>query len=127
VVFGTCKSAVDRMARDLAIELEPHGVASLSLWQALTFTERAERNLRQNPAMTQQVVTDPAIGCTPEFPGRVIAALARDPDRMRLSGGTFITAELAQEYGVTDIDGKVVSSLRAVRGAPIWAPIRSPA
>ncbi|MEY2925795.1 MAG: hypothetical protein RL367_272, partial [Pseudomonadota bacterium] len=26
VVFGTSKSAVDRMARDMAIELEPHGV-----------------------------------------------------------------------------------------------------
>ena len=41
------KSAVDRMARDMAIELKPHDVASLSLWQGLTFTERAE-NL-QNP------------------------------------------------------------------------------
>ena len=34
------------MARDMAIELKPHGVASLSLWQGLTFTERAERNSR---------------------------------------------------------------------------------
>ena len=45
VVFGTGKSAVDRMARDMAIELEPYNVASVSLWQGLTFTERAERNL----------------------------------------------------------------------------------
>ena len=44
VVFGMCKSAVDRMARDMAIELQPHDVASLSLWQGLTFTERAQRN-----------------------------------------------------------------------------------
>ena len=49
VVFGTCKSAVDRMARDMAIELQPHNVASLSLWQGLTFTERAHRNLDRNP------------------------------------------------------------------------------
>jgi len=40
VIFGTCKSAVDRMARDMAIELQPHNVVSLSLWQGLTFTER---------------------------------------------------------------------------------------
>jgi NAD(P)-dependent dehydrogenase (short-subunit alcohol dehydrogenase family) len=123
VVFGTCKSAVDRMARDMAIELKPHSVASLSLWQGLTFTERAERNLARSPAMKTQVVTDPVVGCSPEFPGRVIAALAADPGLMRRSGGTFITAELAHEYGVTDLDGKVVPSLRAQRGAPIWSPV----
>ena len=123
VVFGTCKSAVDRMSRDMAIELKPHGVASLSLWQGLTFTERAERNLARNPAMKQQVVTNPSIGCSPEFPGRVLTALLNDPDLMKRSGGTFITAELAQDYGVTDIDGKVIPSLRAQRGAPIWSPV----
>jgi NAD(P)-dependent dehydrogenase (short-subunit alcohol dehydrogenase family) len=123
VVFGTCKSAVDRMARDMAIELKPHTVASMSLWQGLTFTERAERNLARNPAMKAQVVTNPTVGCSPEFPGRVIAALARDPNVMKRSGGTFITAEVAQDYGVTDIDGKVIPSLRGQRGAPIWSPI----
>ena len=123
VVFGTCKSAVDRMARDMAIELKPHNVASISLWQGLTFTERANRNLALNPAMKTQIVTDPTIGCSPEYPGRVIAALADDPAALRHSGGTFITAELAQEYGVTDIDGKSIRSLRAERGSPIWAPV----
>ncbi|XVQ09437.1 SDR family NAD(P)-dependent oxidoreductase [Spirillospora sp. CA-255316] len=123
VVFGTCKSAVDRMARDMAIELEPYSVASLSLWQGLTFTERANRNLARDPSMKEQTVTKPAVGCTPEFPGRVIAALATDPEIMRRSGGTFITAEVAREYGITDIDGKVIPSLRAERGSPIWHPI----
>jgi NAD(P)-dependent dehydrogenase (short-subunit alcohol dehydrogenase family) len=123
VVFGTCKSAVDRMARDMAIELKPHNIASMSLWQGLTFTERAERNLGRNPAMKEQVVTNPTVGCSPEFPGRVITALASDPDVMKRSGGTFITAEVAQDYGVTDIDGKVIPSLRAQRGAPIWSPV----
>ena len=123
VVFGTCKSAVDRMARDMAVELQPHNVASLSLWQGLTFTERANRNLERNPAMKQLTVTNPTIGCTPEFPGRVIAALANDPNVMKRSGGTFITAEVAQDYGVTDVDGKVIPSLRAQRGSPIWQPL----
>lgn len=123
VVFGLCKAAVDRMARDMAIELQPHRVASLSLWQGLTFTERAQRNLTRNPEMTEVTVTDPSVGCSPEFPGRVIAALAGDPEMMKRSGGTFITAEVARDYGITDIDGKVVPSLRAERGAPIWRPI----
>jgi NAD(P)-dependent dehydrogenase (short-subunit alcohol dehydrogenase family) len=123
VVFGLCKAAVDRMARDMAIELAPHGVASVSLWQGLTFTERALRNLQRSPDMTTKTVTNPAGGCSPEFPGRVIAALATDPNVMNRSGGTFIAAELAEEYGVTDVDGRTIPSLRAKRGAPIWRPI----
>ncbi|CAN5420368.1 SDR family NAD(P)-dependent oxidoreductase [soil metagenome] len=124
VVFGTCKAAVDRMARDMAIELLPHQVGSISLWQGLTFTERAERNIANNPAMKASIVTNPLIGCSPEFPGRVIVALASDEKMMRHSGGTFITAELAQQYGVTDIDGKIIPSLREQRGSPIWRPIQ---
>ncbi len=123
VIFGMCKSAVDRMARDMAIELAPYHVASLSLWQGLTYTERAQRNLADNPQMKNATVTNPAIGCSPEFPGRVIAALAADPEAMKRSGGTFITAEVAMDYGITDIDGKVIPSLRAERGSPIWGPI----
>jgi NAD(P)-dependent dehydrogenase (short-subunit alcohol dehydrogenase family) len=123
VVFGTAKSAVDRMARDMAIELKPHNIASISLWQNLTLGEKALYNLARNPEMKKLTVTNPAIGCTVEFPGRVIAALANDPQIMQRSGGTFINAEVAQEYGITDIDGRVIPSVRAERGSPIWAPI----
>lgn len=123
VIFGTCKSAVDRMARDMAIELQPYGVTSVSLWQGLTLTERARRNLAGIPGLKGGSATRPEDSSSVEHPGRVIAALAADPDVMRLSGGTFITAELAQVYGVTDIDGKVISSLRERRGSPLWAPI----
>jgi NAD(P)-dependent dehydrogenase (short-subunit alcohol dehydrogenase family) len=63
------------------------------------------------------------VGSSVEFPGRVIAALARDSGVLKRSGGTFITAELAQEYDITDIDGRVIPSLRAQRGAPIWMPV----
>lgn len=125
VIFGTAKSAVDRMARDMAIELKPHNVTSLSLWQGLTFTERAQRNLANVPGLDGRAATRPEDGCTPEFPGRVIAALAVDTNLATRSGGTFITAELAHEYGIKDVDGKVVPSLRSSRGAPIWSPIFS--
>lgn len=122
-IFGTAKSAVDRMARDMAIELKPHNVGSISLWQGLTFTERAIRNLANIPGLEGRSATTSANGCSPEYPGMVIAALASDPDMMRRSGATWITAELAQEYGISDIDGKVIPSLRATRGAPIWQAI----
>jgi len=121
VIFGTCKTATDRMARDMAIELKPYNVASLSLWQGFTFTERASENLKTVAGMASQL--NSAVGSSVEFPGRVIAALAKDQDIMKRSGGTFIGAELAQEYGVNDIDGSVIPSLRAERGAPIWMPV----
>jgi NAD(P)-dependent dehydrogenase (short-subunit alcohol dehydrogenase family) len=121
VIFGTCKTAGDRMARDMAIELKPHNVSSISLWQGFTYTERAQQNLKRVSGMATQL--NSAAGCSVEFPGRVIAALAKDPHIQRRSGGTFISAELAQEYGVTDVDGRVIPSLRAERGAPIWQPI----
>ena len=111
------------MARDMAVELQPHNVASLSLWQGLTLTERAKRNLANIPHLRDAPSTTFADGSTPEHPGRVIAALAGDPDIMKRSGGTFITAEVAADYGITDIDGKVIPSLRAKRGSPIWQPI----
>jgi NAD(P)-dependent dehydrogenase (short-subunit alcohol dehydrogenase family) len=121
VIFGTCKAATDRMARDMAIELKPHNVASLSLWQGFTYTERARENLKTVAGMASQL--NSAAGSSVEFPGRVIAALAKDPNLMKRSGGTFISAELAHEYGITDVDGRAIPSLRAQRGSPIWMPV----
>jgi NAD(P)-dependent dehydrogenase (short-subunit alcohol dehydrogenase family) len=97
VLFGTAKTAVGRMARDMAVELKPHGVASLTLWQGLTLTEKAKDNLAK--------VAD----C--------------DPALMKRSGGEFITAEIAHDYGITDDDGTWVASMRETRGSPIWQPV----
>jgi NAD(P)-dependent dehydrogenase (short-subunit alcohol dehydrogenase family) len=122
VVFGTSKSAVDRMARDMAIELEPHGVASLVMWQGLTLTEKARHNLEaMKDKMTTSITS--MTGSSVEHPGRVVAALAADPEIMKRSGGEFVTTELAMEYGLTDVDGTVIPSARASRGSPIWKPI----
>lgn len=121
VIFGTTKSATDRMARDMAVELQPYNVASLSLWQGFTHTERATENLKKVEGMASQL--NAAAGSSPEFPGRVIAALAQDAQIMARSGGTFINAELAAEYGVTDIDGRTIVSLRETRGSPLFGPL----
>jgi hypothetical protein len=100
------------MARDMAIELKPHNVTSLSPWQNLTFTERAERNLARNPAMKPQTVTN-----------RAITTLGADAKLIQRTGGSFIAAEVARDYGITDIDGKIIPSLRAERGSPSWQPL----
>lgn len=122
VVFGTAKTAVDRMARDMAIELKEHNVASISLWQGLTLTEKAHYNLAQSKEKMTSSITS-MTGSSVEHPGRVIAALAADPEIMKRSGGTFITTEVAQDYGITDIDGRVIPSARDARGGPIWQPV----
>lgn len=122
VIFGTSKTAVGRMSRDFAVELKPHGVAALTLWQGLTMTEKAKDNFaKMADKMTASITSQK--GSSVEHPGRVIAALAADPGIMKRSGGEFITAELAQEYGITDVDGTMIPSTRATRGSPIWAPI----
>ncbi len=43
---------------------------------------------------------------SPEFIGRVIAALSRDPQRIERSGQVIVAAQLAQELNVPDIDGR---------------------
>ncbi len=54
----------------------------------------------------------------------MIAALALDPKIMDRSGGTYITAEIADDYGVVDVDGRRIESMRAKRGSPLWGPVR---
>jgi hypothetical protein len=53
-----------------------------------------------------------------EFRGRVIAALYEDPDLLALSGKTLINAEIAEHYGVKDLDDYEPRSLRATYGGP---------
>ncbi len=121
VIFGTTKAGTDRMMRDMAIELKAHNVCAVSLWQGFTYTERAKENLRTVPGMAAQL--NSAAGSSPEYPGRIIAALAQDPHLMQRSGGTWISAELGQDYGVSDSDGRMIPSNRAERGSPIWGPV----
>jgi hypothetical protein len=55
---------------------------------------------------------------SPEFSGWLISAMYDDPDLLSLSGKTLLTAEAAERYRVTDIDGHRPKSLRAIYGGP---------
>lgn len=46
-----------------------------------------------------------AISESPRFVGRVVAALAADPEVARRNGGSFSSDGRAREYGFTDLDG----------------------
>ena len=97
VAYGVSKAATDKMIADMAIELRPHGVAAVSLYPGLVRTEKV---------MEAAAWLDLTNSESPEFIGRAVAALARDPDVMRHTGSVLIAANLAAEYGFTDIDGK---------------------
>jgi hypothetical protein len=43
---------------------------------------------------------------SPRFSGRAVAALYQDEKRLEKSGRAFACAELALDYGYTDLDGK---------------------
>jgi hypothetical protein len=42
---------------------------------------------------------------SPRYVGRAVAALASDPDRARWNQQSVSSAQLAREYGFTDVDG----------------------
>jgi hypothetical protein len=52
---------------------------------------------------------------SPELTGRAVCALATDPDVMERTGKVWVVAELAEEYGFTDVDGTRPPSLRKKR------------
>lgn len=48
-----------------------------------------------------------------QFVGRCVAVLAQDENVIENTGKILITAEVAEQYGLTDIDGKNPKSQRA--------------
>src|SRR5207245_335468 len=42
---------------------------------------------------------------SPRYVGRAVAALASDPERARWNQRSLTSAQLAREYGFTDVDG----------------------
>jgi hypothetical protein len=46
-----------------------------------------------------------------EFTGRAVVALATDPDVLRHTGRVHVVADLAREYGLTDLDGTTPRAL----------------
>ncbi len=113
--YGAGKAGVDKMAHDMAVDFRPYNVAVVSLWMGLLKTERSMRVFEQQPELYAEAV---AAAESPEFPGLVIDALYRDAELMSRSGKVYYGAELAEEYGVVDIDGKQPPSPRAMLGKP---------
>ncbi|MEV0057693.1 SDR family NAD(P)-dependent oxidoreductase [Saccharopolyspora shandongensis] len=114
--YGAVKSGVDKMAHDMAVDLKPFDVAAVSIWMGLLRTERTEAALNSDPERYGELT---AMAESPEFTGRVIAALAEHPDRMRWTGRVLVGAEVGEELGVVDVDGTSPASHRAFLGSPV--------
>jgi len=103
VAYGVGKAGVDRLARDMARDLKPHGVCSVALYPGVVRTERV---------LAGELPFSTEVSESPEFTGRAIAALFADPKRMDKTGRVHVVAELAEEYGFDDVDGTRPPSLR---------------
>jgi dehydrogenase/reductase SDR family protein 1 len=97
VIYGVAKAADDRMAACMAHELRPHNVAAVSLYPGLVRTESV---------LAAAEHLDMSNSESPKFVGRAVAALAADPNIMDKTGQVLIAAQVALDYGFTDVDGK---------------------
>lgn len=102
VAYGVGKAALDKMTRDMAHELEPEGIAVVSIWPNVTRTEHMDAARAADPDALAELDTFE----TPRYSGRAVVALATDPDLMRRTGTSPWVAELAAAYGVVDEHGR---------------------
>ncbi|MET8875368.1 SDR family NAD(P)-dependent oxidoreductase [Nocardia sp. NPDC004604] len=114
-VYGVAKAALDRLTSDMADDLADTNVTVVSLWPGIVDTELLQ--LVPRNADGRRVVTLPGEGTydldaaeSPRFPGRAVVALAADPDRRDRSGSAWRIADLADDYGFTDLDGRIPRS-----------------
>ncbi len=118
VFYDLAKVAVNRLAFSQGHELAPHGAAAVAVtpgwlrsemmldafgvsedgWHDALDPARADRGLPVAPPGFAQSES-------PRFVGRAVAALAADPDRTRWNQRSVTAAQLAREYGFTDVDG----------------------
>lgn len=113
--YGAQKAGIDKMAADMAVDFRGTNVATVSLWMGILLTDRLRSAFDGNDealaAFAEQTET-------PEFIGRVVDALYRDPAIDEVSGHTLIAAEVADQYGITDVGGRTPRSHREMLGAP---------
>lgn len=105
--YDLAKAAMCRLAFGMNEELAPHGVTSVALSPGWMRTELVLAAYK----VTEENWRDaaPLAGTeSPRYLGRAVVALALDPGVARLGATPLRVADLAEEYGFTDIDGRRV-------------------
>ena len=106
--YDLSKATVIRLAVAQAEDFRPHGVSVVAISPGFLRSEAMLERFGVTEATWRDAVsTDPhfAQSETPHYLGRAIAAIAADPDRMRLTGTATATWELLESYEFTDLDG----------------------
>jgi NAD(P)-dependent dehydrogenase (short-subunit alcohol dehydrogenase family) len=93
VEYEAVKVAVNRLLFGMSHNLRPHGIAVVAVAPGWMRTEAA---LRDNPPPA-----DEPNAHSVEFLGRVVAALATDPNALERTGRLYRTVDLGREYGLT--------------------------
>lgn len=113
--YGAQKAGIDKLAHDMAVDFRGSGVRAVSIWMGPLLTERAKIAAEVNPEQYREFIANAE---TPQFIGRILHAIANDPNGDEINGHTLIAAEVCQRYGLTDRDGKTPPSYRAMLGSP---------
>jgi dehydrogenase/reductase SDR family protein 1 len=105
VPFDVQKAGIDKMAKDMAHDLKPFSVAAVVIWPGFIKSEKfLAQPDRVPPPLAKRIMES---GESSEFAGRAVVGLAADPAIMEKIGRRHLVAELAQEYGFTDIEGRI--------------------
>jgi NAD(P)-dependent dehydrogenase (short-subunit alcohol dehydrogenase family) len=117
VFYDLAKVAVNRLAFSQGHELAPRGATAVAVTPGWLRSEMMLANFGVAEANWRDALTPGAVegfppappgfaaSESPRFVGRAVAALAADPDRGRWNQRSVTAAELAREYGFTDVDG----------------------
>ena len=81
VPYGVGKAGVDRLAKDMVVELNEEGICVTSFYPGLVQTERTDLAVASGD--WEQYVKIPLDNSeTPEFTGRAVVGVATDPNNM---------------------------------------------
>ena len=125
VFYDLAKVAVNRLAFSQGHELAPFGSTAVAITPGWLRSEMmldnfgvSEENWRDavSPPAGAQPTAPPDFGLSesPRYVGRAVVALASDPDRARWNQQSLDSAQLAREYGFTDLDGSQPDSWRFI-------------
>jgi NAD(P)-dependent dehydrogenase (short-subunit alcohol dehydrogenase family) len=121
VFYDVVKAAVNRLAFSHGHELAPFGATAVAVTPGWLRSEMMLDNYRVTEdtwrdALRPDRADGPAAppgfaeSESPRFVGRGVAAMACDPARNRWNQRSVTSAELARDYRLTDVDGRVPDS-----------------
>jgi NAD(P)-dependent dehydrogenase (short-subunit alcohol dehydrogenase family) len=106
--YDFVKAGVDRLVKNFAAELTDHPVTPVGVTPGWLRSERMLDNFGVTEANWREACRDVpgfAISESPAYVARGVAALADDSEKHRFTGQVLTSRQLADEYGLTDIDG----------------------